>query len=254
MKGRRVLAPGSAGFFLNAFTEIPQFAGGFDQGAVNGLWTHVQHQLLSGDGAGEREGEFAVLWLRAFGVDAVAVSGPKSRESFKPFRNPRKFDGLLAELWRDGDDVIYRVPRRPYSLAHVIRPADLPPRRPEGGLDLDPVRPYVAALEDPGLPVAEMKWINNHQAVIGARMEKDQILSVQISYHPGWHASVGGEPRRVYPDNLGQLVIEPGCQGTCTVEINWDGGLEMLLARIASWGCLLAGIAWVLLQYLQHRR
>ena len=72
----------------------------------------------------------AVLWLKAFGVDAVAVSGPRSREFFKPFRNPRKFDGLLPELWRDGDDVIYRVPRRSTSLAHVVRPADLAPRRP----------------------------------------------------------------------------------------------------------------------------
>ncbi|HSW50702.1 MAG TPA: hypothetical protein VLH09_11035, partial [Bryobacteraceae bacterium] len=70
----------------------------------------------------------------------------------------------------------------------------------------------------------------------------------------GWRATVGGEPRRVYGDNLGQLVVEPRCQGPCTVEINWGGGLEMLLARIASWGCLLAGIGWTLGQYLLRRR
>ena len=133
MNGRRVFAPGSVGFFLNVFNDTPQFAGGVDQAVVNPLWTALQYQILTGDNAGEREGEFAVLWLKAFGVDAVAVSGPNSRESFKPFRNPRKFDGLLAELWRDGDDVIYRVPRRSSSLAHVIRPDGLAPRPPEEG-------------------------------------------------------------------------------------------------------------------------
>ena len=38
MQGRRVLAPGSVGFFLNVFTDTPQFAGGFDQGVVNPLF------------------------------------------------------------------------------------------------------------------------------------------------------------------------------------------------------------------------
>jgi hypothetical protein len=226
MQGKRVFVPGSVGFFLNAFTDTPQFAGGFDQGVVNNpLFAAAHYQILSGDNAGVREGEVAVLWLKSFGVDAVAVSGPRSREYYKPFRNPRKFDGILPELWRDGDDVIYRVPRRCSSLAHVIRAADLAPRRPEGGLDVDPLRPYVAALENPAYPVAEMRWRNNHFATISARMEKSQILSVQISFHTGWRATVGGEPRRVYGDHLGQLVVEPGCEGPCTVEIHYKGGI-----------------------------
>ena len=81
----------------------------------------------------------------------------------------------------------------------------------------------MAALEDPTLPLASLKWLNRHSAVITARMEKGQILSVQISYHPGWKATVGGEPRRVYRDNLGQLVIDPACRGACTVEIHYGG-------------------------------
>jgi hypothetical protein len=244
MSGSRVLAPGSVGFFLNVFTDTPQFAGGFDQGAVNPLWTHVQYQLLSGENAGEKEGEVAVQWLKAFGVDAVAVSGPESREAFKPFRNPRKFDGLLPELWREGDDVVYRVPRRSPALAHVVRAGDLPPRVPESGLDMEAVRPYVAALEDPSLPVAAVTWRDRHSATITAPLQPDHILSVQLSYHHGWKASVGGEPRRVYGDNLGQLVVEPNCEGPCTVEIFYDGGTEMLLCRMLSWSCICLGLLW----------
>ena len=148
--------------------------------------------------------------MKAFGIDAVAVSGPKSREAYRDYRNPRKFDGLLPEAWRDGDDVIYRVPRRSAGLAHVVRRGDLAARQPVNGIDIEPVRPYVAALEDASLPLATMTWRSRHEAVISARMEKAEILSVQISYHPGWKASVGGQPRRVYGDNLGQLGCRTG--------------------------------------------
>ncbi len=224
MQGGRVLVPGSISFFLNVFTNTPQIAGGFDQGVVNNpLFAHAHYQILSGENAGQQEGEVAVLWLKSFGVDAVAVSGPRSREFYKPFHNPRKFDGLLPELWRDGDDAIYRLPRRSTSLAHVMRPSDLAPRPPGGGLDVDPLRPYVAALDNPAYPLAEMNWRNRHSAVITSRLEKDQIVSIQITYHPGWRASVGGEPRRVYGDHLGQLVVEPACEGQCTVEIQYEG-------------------------------
>ena len=245
LAGGRVFVPGSIRFWLNAFTDVPQFAGGFDPGVVNPLWTHVNYQILSGEGAGEREGEIAILWLKAFGIDAVAVSGPHTREAYRDYRNPRKFDGLLPEAWRDGDDVIYRVPRRSGGLAHVVRRSDLPARPPVNGIDIEPVRPYVAALEDAARPLATLTWRNRHEAVISASAEKADILSVQISYHPGWKASVDGQPRRVHGDNLGQLVVEPGCDGACTVALRYNGGIESAWARLASIGTLLGFAAWV---------
>ncbi len=254
LPGQRVFAPGSVGFFLNVFNDTPQFAGGADQAAINPLWTHVNYQILSGDNAGPREAEIALLWLDAFGVDAVAAGGPRSREFYKPFRNPRKFEAVLPELWRDGDDVIYRVPRRSASLAHVLPPAGLAPRPPAGGLDIGPVRRYVEALDDPAYPLARMSWRTRHSATISAPLEKGQILSVQVSYHPGWKASVNGQARRVYPDNLGQLVVEPGCEGPCTVEIFFTGGREALLTRTASYTCLALAVAWIGLEVLRRRR
>jgi hypothetical protein len=245
----RVFAPGSVGFFLNVWTNTPQYAGGFDPGAINPVFPAVHYQVLSGDNARDKEGEIAVLWLKAYGVDAVSVSGPKSQEVYKPFRNPAKFEGLLPELWRDGDDVIYEVPRRSRSLARVIRRADLPSREPENGLDIDPVLPYVAALENPAYPLAEMAWQNNHSALISAPMRKSQILTVQISYQQGWHARVNGQPRRTYGDHLGQLAVEPECEGPCTVEIYYDGGIEMRLARLISRSCVLFGLAWVFVDW-----
>lgn len=244
LDGHRVLAPGSVGFFLNVFSDTPQFGGGYYQSLVNPVYLHLDYQIFSGSNAGAEEGPIAVVLLKAMGVDAVGVSGPRSREVYKPFHNPRKFEGILPELWREGDDVIYQVPRRSRSLAHVVRLADLPVRQPENGLDVAPIRPYVRALDDPSLPLARMTWQNQHTAVISAGLERDQILSVQISYHPGWTATVNGQPRRVLRDNLGQLAVVPECQGPCSVEIAFLGGTEMLLARIVCWAGLLGGLVW----------
>lgn len=252
--GGRVMVPGSVGFFLNAFTDTPQLAGGFDQGAVNPLSPHVRYQILSGDGAGSREGEVAVLWLKAYGVDLVAVSGPDSREIYKPFRNPRKFEGLLNEAARLDGMTVYDLGRPRKSLAHAMRRADLPPRAPLHGLDVEPIRAYVSALEDPLRGEAQFAWTSRHAAVIAAELTPDQVLSVQISYHPGWRAIAGGRPVRLYGDPLGQIVVEPNCSGACRVELIYDGGRPMRLARAAAWAAWLAGLAACLMSVPGRRR
>ena len=181
------------------------------------------------------------------------MSGPRSEEIFKPFVNPKKFEGLLPEAWRDGDDVVYLIPARSGSLAHVMRPADLPSRRPSHGADVDPLRAYVRALDDPSLPLAPMRWRNLHEAVIEAAPQPGQVISVQMSYDPGWTATVAGEGRRIFGDQLGQLVIEPACAGPCTVVLNFDGGLEMRVARIVSWGALAGGLGFVIADWARRR-
>lgn len=87
-----------------------------------------------------------------------------------------------------------------------------------------------------------MKWRSRHSAIVSASIEPGQVLSVQISYHPGWSATVAGAPVRVYGDALGHVVVEPGCDGPCTVELVYDGGTEMRVARIVSWCALIGGI------------
>ncbi len=245
IKGQRVFAPGSVGFWLNAFNDTPQLGGGFEQGSTNQLLPHVTYQIYNGEGAGGREDEIGELWLESFGVHAVMVSGPHSREAYKPFRNPHKFSGSLKELWRDGDDVIYEVPSRSVLLAHVMKPEDLVARTPASGIDVDPLRPYVAALDNPAYPLADFRWLAPSRAAIAASMEKSQIVSVQISYHPGWHARVNGRACGVSPDKLGLLVIEPACAGPCVIELAYDGGAEMLAMRILCWGALAGGVLWL---------
>ena len=241
LPGGRVFVPGSESFWLNAFADNPQLGGGFDQGISNPAIPMVTHGLL----ANENAGELGLTWLRAYGVDAIAVGGASSREFFKPYNDAEKFDGVLEEAWRGGDDVIYRVPRRSTSLAHVIEPADWVATEPENALDIEQVTAFVNALENPGLPAAKFSWKSRHEAEIAAELGRRQFIAVQVSYDPGWRAWINGEPRRILRDELGLMVIDARCEGACTVRLIYDGGAEMWLAKAASIGSVLGGFLWL---------
>ena len=241
LPGRRVFLPGSESFWLNAFVDNPQIGGGFDQGISNPAIPMVTYGLL----ANEDAGEFGLTWMRAYGIDAIAVGGANSREFFKPYNDPEKFDGVLEELWRRGDDVIYRVPRRSTSLAHVIEPADRVAKEPEDALDVEPITAFVKALENRELPAAKFRWKSSHEAEITATLRLPQFIAVQVSHHPGWRAWVNGEPRRVLRDKLGLMAIDARCEGPCTVRLVYDGGPEIWLAKAASAGSLVGGFFWL---------
>ncbi len=138
--------------------------------------------------------------------------------------------------------MIYEVPQRSASLAHVIRPDDVVSRAPLHGLDTEPLARYIAALDDPALPVAGMRWLNPHHARIEAELRAGQIISVQVSYDPGWRALVNGGARRIRADVLGLMVIEPACTGACAIDLVYDGGAE------ASWAAAgqAIGFLWLL--------
>ena len=244
LPGRRVFVPGSESFWLNAFADNPQLGGGFDQGISNPAIPMVTHGLL----ANEDAGELGTAWLRAYGVDAIAVGGANSREFFKPYNDPKKFDGVLEELWRNNDDVIYGVPRRSTSLAHVIQPADRVAEEPEDALDVEPFTAFVNALENPELPAAEFRWKSPHEAEITAELGPHQFIAVQVSHDPGWRAWVNGEPRRILRDELGLMAIDARCEGSCAVKLVYDGGPEMWLAKAAGITSILGGFIWLWVQ------
>ncbi len=232
--GERVMLPGSTSFWLTAFSDVPELGGGFDQAILGDTNRIAAYEICTGDGAGPNEAEYSRLWLEALGAQAVAVSGPGSGEVYKPFRNPKKFEGVLNLLWRDGDDAIYRVGQPHASLARIVPRAALVVRAPLNGIDVDPLRPYVAALDDPRMPRAEFRWIDAHSAEIAAAFEADQAVSVQISWHAGWHATLNGQPVPVQWDALGQMVIDPGMAGVGAIRLIYDGGTEMRVARLLS--------------------
>ncbi len=252
--GERVMVPGATSYWFNAFTDTPQLGGGFDQGITNQSIRVATYVLYSSDGTGDRDTAISIAWLKALGVHAVATGGPNSGEYYKPFRNPHKFEGALEPLWREGDDVIYRVPQRSPELAYVMLPGDLAPRTPVNGIDVDPLGPYIAALDNPAYPVPVMRWTSQHSAHIEGPVQQGQIVSIQITHHPGWHATANGRDARVYTDPLGQVVIEPRCSGPCSIDIWYDGGVEMQAAWGLFWLAIAGSLAWIGIGNYRARR
>lgn len=253
LPGSRVMVPGTISFWMNAFADNPQLMGGFDQGIVNPLLPVVHYQLYSGMGAGDRGTEVAQAWLRVYGVRAILVGGPHSREFYKPYQNIGRFAGW-PELWRSGDDAIYGVPSAPSSPVHAIRPEELVRSRSSYAFDISPLRNYLAALDRTASTPGSFEWKNWHSASARARLQEGEILSVQISYHPGWSAESAGRRVRVSSDALGLMVLEPECEGDCEVDLKFDGGLEMAVATGASTAALATGLLWIGVSGFRRRR
>jgi hypothetical protein len=236
LSGARVFAPGSIAFWFNAFTDVAQLDGGFDQGVLIRVEPAVRYQILVGpDGAVARD------WLRAYGCDAVIVSGPASEEQYKPFPYPRKFEGVLPVLWREGDVTIYAVPRRSPTLAHIVRRADLAPGFPPDATRLADLQPFLAALDAPPHPPPTFPWRGTRPARIAADLRPGYLIAIQVAYHSGWRARVNGQARRVWGDPLGLMIVEPRCDGPCVVDLAYDGGTEMMFFRALSWLCIFSG-------------
>ena len=247
LPGRRVFAPGTIGFWLNAFGDSPMLTGGFDNGILNPFLPDAIFQIYAGD-----RQDLAVAFLKAYGCAAVVGGDRESREVYHPYAHPGKFHGL-PELWRNGGDAIYAVPGQSGSLAHAVRAADLVQRTPVAYNDAA-LQPYLAALGDASLPAASLTWRSPGAATVAADLRPEHLLSVQIAWAAGWHASVASEPRRAWGDKLNQMVVEPRCNGPCTVELTYDGGWEHRIARWLSPLVLMAGGLWIVWGIVWQRR
>ena len=242
--GGRVFAPGSVAIWMNLFTDTPQMVGCCDQSVPNLEQRIAFYTIYSGQNAGARDERYSELWLKAYGASAVGVSGPNSRETYKPFANPAKFEGHMPVLWREGDDAIYRIPGRSGSLAHVIWPAQEVRRAPLHGLDVAPLIAYVEALDDASLPEARLRWIDERRFEVETGLQPGQRVSVQMSYAPGWSATAGGRSAPVHADALGLMVAEPRASGPTRLEFTYDDAAEL---RLTGWGQLL-GLVLLLVQ------
>lgn len=232
LSGVRVMLPGSIGQWANTFTDVQQFAGGSWSVAYNQVQQRAVRALYNGDDSPEKDARISIAWLKAFGAGAIAVSGPKSQEFWKAYTHPTKFDGRLPVLWSEDDVTIYSVPQRTQSLAHVVPESALVRTVPSAPGDTKPVEKYVAALDDASLPAAEFRWEGENRIHIRATTFPGQAVSVQVTHHPGWHATANGVSRQINADGLGLMWLQPGCNGTCDVQLEYDGGTELWICHL----------------------
>lgn len=113
--GSLVMAPGSIAQWMNAFSRVRQFNGGSYPTAPDPEQQRVLHAQF------DCPFEECVSELRRYGVDTLVVSGPKSREFWKPYRDASIFEGRLPLLWREDDVSIYEIPgAAPRSVSPYI--------------------------------------------------------------------------------------------------------------------------------------
>ena len=226
LKGQRAMVSGDTGTWFNVFTDNPQLGAEHEPFSPNWMADIAVYTIYTGQNAGDRDAEYSILWLKAYGCHAITVPGPQSREDYRPFRNPRKFEGVLPLLWHDEDDSIYAVPQRSKSLAHVIPADSAVVRPPINGLDVPEVARFVAAMENPALPLADFSWQSDTRARISAEAHPGQVVAVQVSYDPGWVATSNGRPAAVTRDGIGLITLHPSCDGRCEIELSFDGGAQ----------------------------
>jgi len=54
-------------------------------------------------------------------------------------------------------------------------------------------------------------------------------------------------------DKIGLMLIEPQCEGRCTVELVYDGGAEMQIAKAVSLTGLLGCLVWAMINRARRR-
>lgn len=240
LPGQRVFVATDAMWLFNLLTDNPQLGAGHRPSTPNLVRMDVVEGMFLGWNNSEEEGPFSVLWLKAFGCGAVIVAGPASPDYYHPISHSHKFEGLLPMVWSEGGETIYRVPRRSSSLAHVIPRTAAVTRTPANAIDVEPIRSYVAALDDPNAPEAPLEWQNPSHGTIRAHIPPGSEISVQVNYDPGWRARVlgarGAAPREipVTSDGIGLIIIDPKCVGDCSIDLEFAGGLERSLALLVS--------------------
>jgi hypothetical protein len=126
-------------------------------------------------------------------------------------------------------------------------------KEPINGLDTDQVARYVAALDDVSLPSAEMTWQDPGHGRILTTLHAGQALSIQSTYDKGWTATANGRPVEVSHDAIGLSVIHADCDGACTVEFVFDGGLERKICRALSITVTIAGMLGALVAFQRRR-
>jgi hypothetical protein len=239
LPGQRVLVATEGQWLFNLFADNPQMSGGHEPSAPNFIQSVAVYTISSGANAGEQDAPISILWLKAFGCGAIVVPGANSKDYFHAVANPTKFDGRLPLLWREEGDSIYGVPLQSKSLAHVIPRSAVVARRPINGLDVTPLSPYIAALENPAMPAARLSWEDPDHGKILAKMAPSDVISVQITADPGWQARIGDRAVPLRADQLGFIMIDPQCTGECSIDLEFTGGLERSVTLAVS---LLAGI------------
>ncbi len=220
--GGRVYVTGGTRFRLNSWFLLPQPGGGFESGLRNRLPIDIDYQIRTG--VNSKPGEAsrdAINGLKSLGVEYAVVHGRQSREHHRDIKDPHKFDGLLEEVYREEDDVIFRVPFAWAILARYDELIEWP-----GNSALPVLTRWVNAMEDPARPKLKTTWAGPSEVVIEGPVTYPMLVSTLISFDEGWEATQDGEPVPVLSDNFRFLLVHARPAAGSRIHLRYGGTPE----------------------------
>jgi hypothetical protein len=244
----RVFVSGGTRFRLNSWFLIPQMGGTFESGLSNRAMVHLLYRVRTGKaGDPARRAEESLLLLQAAGVEYLAVHPKDSGEHWKDFANPETLEGLLQPVFRDVNDVVYKVPF--HGMAHLVRKEELPPGLPIDQ-DVRLVEPFVRAIADPMRPALELNWRSNNEFNIHGPMPEGSQVSVLVAWNSGWSAEQDGKEVPVRQDKLGYILVSPDAKPISNLRLRYHAPWEQKLLTAVS----LIAIAAALRRWNKERK
>lgn len=234
----RIWLAGSMGQWFNRWSASAQMTGSSFSTAYGKVHQEVSSEFTSG--ASPEDAANVLTWLKAYGVQALAVPGKNSPEFWKVLGHPEIFAGCEV-LWREDDTTICRVPGAANSLGHVVAAGSLVGREPRDWRDVGEARRYAAALD--GARHASVRWNGTDEVTLRTEVPEGSAVSIQITHHPGWRATANGREAPVERDGLGLMWLKAPCRGPCEIRLVYGGGMELWLCRWVSALSLLALVA-----------
>ncbi len=217
MPSARVAVPGSIAQWLNNYSRQQQFAGSSWSTAYN-----PEQQRLNTAWQGATTPEEAarsIASLRDYGVQAYAVPGRNSPEFWKAVAKPELHSDCPL-LWVEDETRICAIPQEGESMAN---------------------------------PAASFRWLSDNEAQINGAVPAGAPVSVRVTWHPGWRAFSHDRELRISRDPLGLIAIEPLGAGPYEIRLVYDGGLELKLTRVLTYGTWIGVLLYALVKGWSRR-
>jgi hypothetical protein len=230
MPDARTYPTGSVRFWYDTWHDLAELGGGSDQGLLNPQAEPAQWEINLG-----RKAEPTILWLQAFGSDAVFVSDQRSQEMFKDIEAPQKLAGKAPVLFDDQQgNILYQIPRRFPARVRVVDTARLNAvKPPRGNEDVENVGAYVDVIEKGPDAPATLTREGTDALLVRARLGPGQSILVQESYDPAWQAWSGGQPLPIRKDAMSFMVVDAP-PGDREIRMEFVTPLENRIGRLVT--------------------
>jgi hypothetical protein len=206
----RSYVTGAVRFWFNTWHDLYQLGGSSEQGLENQVVMPAQWEIVLGE-----DGERGMRWMQLLGVDLVAVHGPKSKEWYKDFQYPTKFDGRMPVVFDDGEDNrIFEIPRKYRSMARVVDVTALEslPKLVDQA-DLVGLTAMAKVFEEGPEAPTSTQWRGTDELLVKAPVKPGQTLIVQVTHDVNWEArsAAGSLPIQLYePLGFMRIDVPPG--------------------------------------------